>query len=49
MPDAIGIVSGAVDSLLDEKRDEMDIDAGIGHNKSGYGSKSVLPLFAALG
>lgn len=35
MPDALNIVSGVVNDLLDGDADEMDIDSGSGH-KSGY-------------
>lgn len=45
MPDALGIVSGAVDHVLDSAGDEMDIDAGSGHNRSGYGSAGALCLY----
>lgn len=36
MPDALSIVSGVLDNLLSDKRDEMDIDSGIDQNKSRY-------------
>ncbi|RJE26584.1 Proteasome component Ecm29 [Aspergillus sclerotialis] len=35
MPDTLSIVSGVLDSLLVDRRDEMDIDSDIGHNKPG--------------
>lgn len=42
MPDALSIVRGVVDHVLDAKGDEMDIDSGNGHIKSGYGWTCVI-------
>lgn len=37
MPDALSIVSGVLDTVLEDAENEMDIDSGSGHNRSGYG------------